>query len=74
MQITIYRAPDGALSLDPADGLEPIEATLGDGYRVEAGFNVNRRLVFGKPGALGLTAEDAARRGVLRVRAVAAKR
>ncbi len=67
MKVTVHRLRDGSLSLVDADGSEPLEAELRDGYRVEESSDGSNVRVVGPLGEFAMTAEEAARAGLLQL-------
>lgn len=73
-KITIYRDKVGIWHMMPREGTVGVEAELADGYRIgEAIGGASTHLVFGRPGTLGMTADQAVRKGVLKTRVVRSK-
>lgn len=63
--VTLYADRDGALSFHPGPVASPVPFELADGYRVDEGFT-GVRMIFGPPGTLGMTLEQALSAKVLR--------
>jgi hypothetical protein len=65
--VTLYADThaDGALSFYPAPDAVEVVFELAEGYRVAEGFT-GVRAIFGPPGALGMTIDEALSAGVLR--------
>jgi len=65
-KITIYRSTAGVWDLSPTPGCTTVEAALAEGYRVADGLGGLLR-IFGAPGKIGMTADDAVRARVLHI-------
>jgi len=63
--VTIYADAEGALSFYRTPDSTEVPCELTEGYRIDDGLYGGRR-VFGPPGTLGLSLDQAIRQGVLR--------
>jgi len=66
-KIAIYRHLDGSWTLRAGSGAEAMEAELVDGYLAAEGRGGPPRVLSTKSHELGMTVEQAIRRGVLRL-------
>jgi hypothetical protein len=64
-RITLYHQNDGSWTLQPGAGNEVVEAELEDGYMAVQGRGGPPRILSTKSDELGMTFEQAVRRGVL---------
>ncbi len=67
MSVTLYRLPDGHFSFVSMDGVKEVAAELAEGYRLDGSSYSGQTMVFGKPGKLGLTADEAVANGAIRL-------
>ena len=65
--LTLYRMADGRLSFYRFASVAEVPAELSDGYRLDENAYDGQLKVFGKPGELGMSLENAMAAGVLRV-------
>jgi hypothetical protein len=65
-QVTLYAGPstDGGLTFYPSDDTIAVRFELADGYRVGEGFT-GVRMVFGPPGTMGMSIDEAITRRIL---------
>lgn len=64
-KVTVYRNAAGIWQLW-GDKATAVEAELAEGYRVGEGLG-GQLCIFGKPGQLGMSADEAVRSGVLQI-------